>query len=83
VPGAAFWKWGTTHVLIRVWRCLWCAQWRGRSPSDLEPLFVCTTCGHRGGDVRSPIMKSSSPAPSPMPTRRCVAEACAKALCRI
>jgi hypothetical protein len=20
--------------------------------SDLEPLFVCTVCGHRGGDVR-------------------------------
>jgi hypothetical protein len=23
-----------------------------RRLSDLEPLFVCTACGHRGGDVR-------------------------------
>jgi hypothetical protein len=23
--------------------------------SDLEPLFVCKACGHRGADVRPPF----------------------------
>jgi hypothetical protein len=28
--------------------------------SDLEPLFVCKTCGHRGGDIR-PLFDDSRP----------------------
>jgi hypothetical protein len=29
--------------------------------SDLEPLFVCTVCGHRGGDVRPLFDDTSGP----------------------
>lgn len=29
--------------------------------SDLEPLFVCTVCGHRGADVR-PLYDGTRPA---------------------
>ena len=30
--------------------------------SDLEPLFVCKACGHRGADVR-PLFQGRQPSP--------------------
>jgi hypothetical protein len=31
----------------------WCDRWADHVRlSDLEPLFVCQVCGHRGADVR-------------------------------
>jgi hypothetical protein len=32
--------------------------------SDLEPLFVCMVCGHRGADVRPDFAGAESRAPS-------------------
>ena len=32
--------------------------------SDLEPLFVCTVCGHRGADVRPDFNGAKDRAPS-------------------
>ena len=32
-----------------------------RRLSDLEPLFVCKVCGHRGGDVRPLLDETQAP----------------------
>lgn len=34
--------------------------------SDLESLYVCTICGHRGADVRSESGKARRPIPQTM-----------------
>jgi hypothetical protein len=36
--------------------------------SDLEPLFVCKACGHRGGDVRPLFDDMRAPSRRPMPS---------------